>query len=97
MFMFTLEILELFFSPLEDLSSKSVRKRVRSGMKGKAIKLLFKVQLEMFLNRITKYSCVEYRGLSDPGLPILYISTTLCKVADRSTRQQKVTVYASLL
>ena len=66
-------------------------REVSAGMKEKAIKLLFKVQLEMFLNGITKYSCVEYRGVSDPGLPVLYISTSLCTVADRSVRQQKVT------
>jgi len=61
-------------------------------MKRKVIKLLFKVKLEMFLNRITKYSCVEYSGLSDS---VLYLSTSLCTVADRSMRQQKVTVYIS--
>lgn len=37
------------------------RKGVSLGVGGKAIKLLFRVQLEMFLKGITKYSCVEYR------------------------------------
>lgn len=64
--MFTLETWFFFFppSPLEHISSKTgfQQKQKRESLGMKAIKLLFRLQLEMFLNGIAKYSCAEYRN-----------------------------------
>lgn len=40
-----------------------------------------------------KVQLCRIQELSDPGLPVLYNSASLCTVANRSMRQQKVTVY----
>lgn len=66
MFLFTPETWKLFFPPLEYLSSRTGFQQKWKGLslrrKGKAIKLLFRLQLETFLNRIAKYSWAEYRN-----------------------------------